>query len=265
MATELEPVLRIGLQNRVKLGPFWDRMELPGSYWRLYWMAAEGASVTGRDGAAHPLRPDRLYLLTPNCNLTGHCQGTPMQYFLHFEASGMAGDPESPLHEIVLDAGGRALLAAWRESIDRGEKDTGPGILRAVALAAHALGQLSEEALQAKPPDRRIEKVCSLMRSFPNRDWSLAALAREAGLTANYFLRHFQSITGVPPGRYLRRLRYDNAARMLSEGSMSIEQICQEIGVKDRFHFSREFKRYFGEPPAAYRKRRRPRENGGKP
>ena len=78
--------------------------------------------------------------------------------------------------------------------------------------------------------------------------------AAEAGLTANYFLRHFQTVTGVSPGRYLRRLRYDNAARMLSEGSLSIEQICQEIGVKDRFHFSREFKRYFGEPPAQYRK-----------
>lgn len=262
MAGELEPVLRIGLQNRVKLGAFWDRMELPGSYWRLYWMASEGASVTERDGAEHPLLPDRLYLLPPNCNLTGRCRGTPVQYFLHFEVSGMAGNPAFPLHGIELSAGGRALLDAWRTSIDRGEKDTGQGILRAVALAAHALGQLSEDALQAKPPDRRIEKVCELMRSFPDREWPLAALAREAGLTANYFLRHFQAVTGVPPGRYLRRLRYDHAARMLSEGNLSIEQICRKVGVKDRFHFSREFKRYFGEPPAAYRRRRRPGENG---
>lgn len=254
---DLEPILRIGLHNRVRLGRFWDKLELPGSYWRLYWMQEEGASLSGRDGKLHPLKQDCIYLLSPNCNLTGHCAGTPVQYYLHFELAGMAGNPEIPLHEIVVTDVCKSLLNEWQACIDDGRQDSAPGILRAMALAVFCLGRLSEEALQARPPDRRIEKVCSLMRSMPARDWSNAELAREAGLTANYFLRHFQSVTGVSPGRYLRRLRYDNAARMLSDGTLSIEQICLEIGVKDRFHFSREFKRYFGEPPAQYRKHHR--------
>ncbi len=254
MADGLEPILRIGLHNRVRLGSFWDRLDLPGSYWRLYWMQGEGAALSGRDGKQRPLRPDHLYLLAPNCNLTGHCTGTPVQYYLHFELAGVAGNPAFPLHEIPLTEVSCSLLTEWLESIDRGWQDTAPGILRGMALAVYALGRLPENALLARPPDRRIEKVCALMRGNPARDWTLAELAQEAGLTANYFLRHFQSVTGVPPGRYLRRLRYDNAARMLSDGTLSIDQICQEIGVKDRFHFSREFKRYFGEPPAQYRK-----------
>ena len=251
---DLEPILRIGLHNRVRLGSFWDKLELPGSYWRLYWMPEDGAALSGRDGKLHPLKPDCIYLLAPNCNLTGHCTGRPVQYYLHFELAGMAGNPEMSLHEIPVTEVCKPLLREWTVCIDDSRQDSAPGILRAMALAVFCLGRLSEEALQARPPDRRIEKVCSLMRSMYARDWTIAELAAEAGLTANYFLRHFQSVTGVPPGRYLRRLRYDNAARMLSEGTLSIDQICQEIGVKDRFHFSREFKRYFGEPPAQYRK-----------
>lgn len=254
MADGLEPVLRIGLHNRVRLGDFWDKLELPGSYWRLYWMQEEGAALSGKDGRRHPLKTDCLYLLSPNCNLTGHCTGTPVQYYLHFELAGMAGNPETPLHEIPLTDICRSLLDEWLAGINEGTQETASGILRGMALAVYVLGRLPEDALQARPPDRRIEKVCALMRGDPARDWTLAELAREADLTANYFLRHFQNVTGVPPGRYLRRLRYDNAARMLSDGVLSIEQICQAIGVKDRFHFSREFKRYFGEPPAQYRK-----------
>ncbi|MBR2642325.1 MAG: helix-turn-helix transcriptional regulator [Lentisphaeria bacterium] len=257
MADGLEPILRIGLHDRVRLGSFWDHLELPGSYWRLYWMQESGAALSGRDGKLRQLSPDCIYLLSPNCNLMGHCAGTPVQYYLHFELAGMAGNPEIPLHEIPISGCCKELLAEWKKCIDDGSQDAAPGILRAMALAVFALGRLSEETLQARPPDRRIEKVCALMRSTPARDWSIAELAREAGLTSNYFLRHFQAVTGVPPGRYLRRLRYDSAARMLADGTMSIDQICQEIGVKDRFHFSREFKRYFGEPPAQYRKHRR--------
>lgn len=257
MADGLEPILRFGLHNRVRLGSFWDQLDLPGSYWRLYWMQSGGAALTDREGRCLPLTPDHIYLLSPNCNLTAHCSGTPVQYYLHFELAGMAGNPAIPLHEIPVSGACTTLLNEWLEAVDGGWKDSAPGILRSMALAVYALGRLSEEALQARPPDRRIEKVCSLMRSAPAHDWTLAELAREAGLTSNYFLRYFQAVTGVPPGRYLRRLRYDNAARMLSDGTLSIDQICQEIGVKDRFHFSREFKRYFGEPPAQYRKHRR--------
>ena len=264
MEGEWTPALRVGLQNLVKLESFWDGLELPGSYWRLYWMQNGGASLTAKDGTVYNLRTDRIYLLIPNCNLTGRCHGGPLQYFLHFEAIGMGGDPLKPLHEVALSDVSRGLLAAWREDIDCGRKDTPSGILHAVALAAYALGQLPEDALLARAPDPRIERVCSLMRRFPGRDWSLAELAREAGLTENYFLRHFREVTGVPPGRYLRRLRYDRAAQMLSDGTLSIDRICQEVGVKDRFHFSREFKRYFGDPPAAYRRLRCVGGNGEK-
>ena len=35
---------------------------------------------------------------------------------------------------------------------------------------------------------------------------------------------------------------------------MVIDEICEIVGVKDRFHFSRTFKKIYGVPPARYRR-----------
>ena len=48
--------------------------------------------------------------------------------------------------------------------------------------------------------------------------------------------------------------RYNYAAQLLKNSNLSIETICEASGVKDRFHFSRQFKKFFGMAPAAYRR-----------
>ena len=162
--TDLEPILRIGLHNRVRLGRFWDKLELPGSYWRLYWMPEEGASLSGRDGKLHPLKPDCIYLLSPNCNLTGHCAGTPVQYYLHFELAGMAGNPEIPLHEIAVNDVCKSLLDGWRVCFIVIYHNCGPNVslmtesLYANGAAAYHFGDAIDlaDVLAKMPCDRPV-------------------------------------------------------------------------------------------------------------
>ena len=59
---------------------------------------------------------------------------------------------------------------------------------------------------------------------------------------------------GIPPYRYLSTIRYALAANLLESTNFNIEEICEQIGIKDRFHFSREFKRYHERSPSLYRK-----------
>ena len=61
-------------------------------------------------------------------------------------------------------------------------------------------------------------------------------------------------ITKVTPYQYLLSVRYTMAAYLLKNGEYDIEKVCEMIGVKDRFHFSRRFKQLYGMPPGAYRK-----------
>ena len=58
----------------------------------------------------------------------------------------------------------------------------------------------------------------------------------------------------MTPYQYLLQLRYNQASKLLHSNRYSIDEICEMVGVKDRFHFSRTFKKMYGVPPAQYRK-----------
>ena len=74
-----------------------------------------------------------------------------------------------------------------------------------------------------------------------------------AGMSENSFLIIFRKYTGTTPYQYLLHLRYSRAASLLEMGNCTIDEICDIIGVRDRFHFSRTFKKLYGSAPAAYR------------
>ena len=83
-------------------------------------------------------------------------------------------------------------------------------------------------------------------------------LAARVRMAPNAFLRQFREITGSTPYQYLLQLRYSYASQLLESRAFSIDEICELIGVKDRFHFSRRFKKLYGAAPAQYRRRHTP-------
>lgn len=108
-----------------------------------------------------------------------------------------------------------------------------------------------------EPADPRIARALQRLRSKLAESWSVAALAKAAGLSRAAFARRFLSELGVPPLRYLAELRMDRAARLLAEGDASLAFIAAQIGYESEFAFSRAFKRHTGEAPGVYRRRRR--------
>lgn len=59
-----------------------------------------------------------------------------------------------------------------------------------------------------------------------------------------------------PASLYLQEIRYALAAQLLESTSLTIGEICEKIGIRDPFHFSREFKRCHERSPSLYRKGR---------
>ena len=70
----------------------------------------------------------------------------------------------------------------------------------------------------------------------------------------NAFTRRFREVMGITPHHYLQEIRYALAAQLLESTSLTIGEICEKIGIRDPFHFSREFKRYHERSPSLYRK-----------
>ena len=124
----------------------------------------------------------------------------------------------------------------------------------AVALAAAAVTELPREILTEFHRDHRMDRMIDFIHDRFRSPLSIEKMAAECGMGVNCFIRRFRECTGCTPYQYLTQVRYAAAARMLENDLLSIDEICAEVGIPDRFHFSRTFKRLYGHTPAAYRK-----------
>ena len=78
-------------------------------------------------------------------------------------------------------------------------------------------------------------------------------MAESVNLSPPYFCYLFKTITGVPPAKYLKALRMQQAATLLTTTFLSIKEIVRRIGLTDESHFVRDFKRLYGMTPSEYR------------
>lgn len=231
---------------------FWQKLTLGGFCWRLYHHDSGGAGVL-INGSPVELLPDKLYILPPNCNLRTWVKGNPVQLYLHFILTSAPGCG-TPLIPIPLTGTLRDLTMKLRNAM----RDPKSGYIRrhllASSLAAAAAATLPPKLFTGAVSDRRIMDICSYMRKNLSGQLDVPGLANMAGMSENSFLARFRQYTGTTPYQYLLHLRYSRAASLLELGSCTIDEICDIIGVQDRFHFSRTFKKIYGSAPASYRR-----------
>jgi transcriptional regulator GlxA family with amidase domain len=84
--------------------------------------------------------------------------------------------------------------------------------------------------------------------------WTVAKLARVAGMSRAAFARQFQRGLGMPPLRYLTNARLSRAAQRLVTSDATLADIAREVGYLSSFALSRAFRRHAGKPPAVYRR-----------
>ncbi|MEU4689277.1 AraC family transcriptional regulator [Actinoplanes sp. NPDC023714] len=92
------------------------------------------------------------------------------------------------------------------------------------------------------------------MHREPGRDWTVAGLAAEAGLSRAPFARRFAAVAGWPPMAYLTWWRLSLAARMLRTGDLTLRGVAERVGYGSEFAFAAAFKRRFGVAPGRYRR-----------
>ena len=64
----------------------------------------------------------------------------------------------------------------------------------------------------------------------------------------------FKELLGMPPMQYITRLRLQEALHLLGDTDGSVAEIAHRVGYESEAAFNRAFKRYVGQPPAAWRK-----------
>jgi len=105
--------------------------------------------------------------------------------------------------------------------------------------------------------DEEVGKALALMHKNPAQPWTIASLAKEAGLSRSVLAERFRHYLGAPPMAYLTHWRLQLGAQMLASTSYSVSQIASEVGYESEAAFNRAFKREFAVPPARFRSQRR--------
>ncbi len=111
------------------------------------------------------------------------------------------------------------------------------GTLRALAAPHTHFGQIS----------RALQRIHS---DFA-RPIDMASLAAEAGMSVSTFHAHFKAVTSSPPLQYLKTIRLHKARTLMVNQGETASSACRLVGYESASQFNREFKRFFGDTPAA--------------
>jgi AraC-like DNA-binding protein len=104
----------------------------------------------------------------------------------------------------------------------------------------------------AREPD--VGKTLALMHRNPAHPWTIASLAKEAGVSRSVLAERFRHYLKESPIAYLTRWRLQLGAQMLATTSHSVAQIALDVGYESEAAFNRAFKREFATPPARFRR-----------
>jgi AraC-like DNA-binding protein len=105
--------------------------------------------------------------------------------------------------------------------------------------------------------DSEVGKTLALMHRSPAHPWTIASLAKEAGVSRSVLAERFRHYLDEAPMAYLTHWRLQLGAQMLASTSYPVAQIASEVGYESEAAFNRAFKREFTVPPARYRSQSR--------
>jgi AraC-like DNA-binding protein len=113
--------------------------------------------------------------------------------------------------------------------------------------------QVGGDAPAGLAHDEQLLRAWSAYFADPRRRWTVAALAREAGLGRTAFALRFRRAVGVPPLTALTDLRMEQAVSLLRADKIPLIEIAFTVGYNSEAAFVRAFQRKYGLPPGRFR------------
>jgi AraC-like DNA-binding protein len=114
---------------------------------------------------------------------------------------------------------------------------TGPHGLRLRQIAA------------AGAPAQRVARAIRWLKDHFADPLRVVALARQVGMSPSAFHLHFKGVTGMSPLQYQKRLRLQEARRLMLGGGIDAADAAFRVGYESPSQFGREYRRMFGASP----------------
>jgi AraC-like DNA-binding protein len=94
-----------------------------------------------------------------------------------------------------------------------------------------------------------IARAVERLRQDFDQPVRIEKLAGELGMSVSSFHHHFKAVTAMSPLQFQKRLRLQEARRLMLGEDLDATSAAYRVGYSDASHFSREYKNLFGVPP----------------
>jgi len=123
-------------------------------------------------------------------------------------------------------------------------------------LAGEQGAALRRIAFADRETEGIVDTIARLKRDFAE-PLRMDALARDAHMSLSVFHHHFKAMTALTPLQYQKRLRLQEARRLMLAQGLDAASAGFQVGYESPSQFSREYRRLFGDAPLRDRERLR--------
>ena len=149
----------------------------------------------------------------------------------------------------------KILQLIWNE-----KRGTEREIEKAISDIINLIKKHIDEQSPGKTPEKAMSRQHLLVRQAvdfikqnTNKNVTVSQVADHCCICPCYLAHIFKDRMGIPPVQYILQQRIDQAKRLLADESLYVYEVANQLGYKDSFYFSRQFKKNTGLSPQAYR------------
>ena len=110
-------------------------------------------------------------------------------------------------------------------------------------------GSRLRQIASAGAPAQRIARAIRWMKDHFADPLRIELLAKHVRMSPSVFHLHFKSVTALSPLQYQKRLRLQEARRLMLGEGLGAAEAAFRVGYESPSQFSREYRRTFGAPP----------------
>ena len=100
-----------------------------------------------------------------------------------------------------------------------------------------------------------IQPILDYIDSNLEKNLSIADISRHFAISESSLRRKFRSHLGFSPIEYINRSKTEKIKELLNTSEITLEDICEQLGLYDTSHLYKLFRRYTGLTPLQWKKR----------
>ncbi len=232
-------------------------------------LVERGPYLCELNGIDLSVRAGNVLVIKPGDWHADHLRRGQRHYVLHFRVESGSAAPARPLFRTDVEPTGQIARGQFRDDAillqeirREAERESPYSAAVQDSLIAALFWRwvgclnpdgLSREWLALPAAESRRGEIEKILTRHVRGNPSVAELAREAGVSRRQFTAQCQALLGGPPARLLLELKLREAEAMLRHQGKRVNEVSEELGFANPFHFSRVCRRFWGHPPQTLR------------